>query len=113
INYVIDDPSLDYIGAANEGDAVAIAAGAQLAGVRSAVILQNSGFGNAVNPLTSLNAVFRIPLLLIVTWRGEPGGERDEPQHALMGEITPGLFDLMRIPWELFPATEALIPAVL
>jgi phosphonopyruvate decarboxylase len=52
-------------------------------------------------------------VLLIVTWRGEPGGKPDEPQHGLMGPITPGLFDLMGIPWEPFPDTvEAVGPAL-
>src|SRR5687767_12729089 len=87
INYVIDSEDLEYVGAANEGDAVAIASGASLAGKKSVVMMQNSGLGNAVNPLTSLNAIFRIPLLLIVTWRGEPDGTHDEPQHELMGQI--------------------------
>ena len=50
INYALDAPELDYVGAANEGDAVAIAAGADLAGQRSVVMFQNSGLGNAVNP---------------------------------------------------------------
>src|SRR5207247_11174384 len=89
INYAIHAPGLEYVGAVNEGDAVAVAAGAELAGRRAVVLFQNSGFGNAVNPLTSLNATFRIPALLITTWRGEPGGQPDEPQHDLMGEITP------------------------
>src|ERR1700754_2739128 len=77
INYILDAPGLEYVGAANEGDAVAVAAGAELAGRRAVVLFQNSGFGNAVNPLTSLNATFRIPALLIATWRGQPGGEPD------------------------------------
>jgi phosphonopyruvate decarboxylase len=113
INYTIDAPELDYIGATNEGDSVAIASGAELAGRRSVVMFQNSGFGNAVNPLTSLSAIFRIPLLLIVTWRGEPGGEPDEPQHELMGQITAELFEVMRLPYALFPQTEAEIGPVL
>src|SRR5262249_33902123 len=112
-NYVIDAPGLEYVSAANEGDAVAVAAGAELAGRRAAVLFQNSRFGNAVSPLTSLSATFRIPALLIATWRGEPGGEPDEPQHGLMGEITPGLFDLLRIRWECFPRSEAEIGPVL
>ena len=74
INYVIDDPEQRYVAAANEGDAVAIAAGAQLGGLRAIVMFQNSGLGNAVNPLTSLTYTFKIPVLLIVTLRGEPGG---------------------------------------
>jgi phosphonopyruvate decarboxylase len=113
INYVIDAPELRYVGAANEGDAVALAMGATLAGQRAVVMFQNSGFGNAVNPLTSLSAIFRVPALLICTWRGEPGGAHDEPQHDLMGEITPGLFDLLKIPWELFPDREDAIAGVL
>lgn len=113
INYVIDAPDLDYIGAANEGDAVAIASGAELAGASSVVMFQNSGFGNAVNPLTSLNSIFRIPVLVLATWRGEPGGARDEPQHELMGQITPELFDLLRIPWETFPPSEDKVAAAL
>src|SRR5262245_11816358 len=106
INYTIDAPDLAYIGAANEGDALAIASGAELAGRRAVVMFQNSGLGNAVNPLTSLNAIFRIPALLIVTWRGRPGGAQDEPQHKLMGKITPEMFEAMRLPWAFFPRDE-------
>jgi phosphonopyruvate decarboxylase len=113
INYVLDAPGLEYVGAANEGDAVAVAAGAELAGQRAVVMFQNSGFGNAVNPLTSLNTTFRIPALLIATWRGEPGGAPDEPQHELMGQITPELFDVLRVRWEFFPQAEAEIGPVL
>jgi phosphonopyruvate decarboxylase len=113
INRVIDDRALRYIGATNEGDAVAIASGAELAGQRAVAMFQNSGLGNAVSPLTSLNYVFRIPVLLIATHRGEPGGEADAAQHALMGAITTELLDLMRIPWEPFPAEAGEIGAVL
>jgi len=102
INRVIGDPALDYVAAASEGEAVAIAAGAWLAGRGTSVMCQNSGLGNAVNPLTSLNFPFRIPTLLITTWRGGPRVQ-DEPQHELMGEITPDLLDLMRIRRRPFP----------
>ena len=102
INYTIGDPELTYISSANEGDAVATASGAALGGHRAVAMMQNSGLGNAVSPLTSLNHVFRIPILLIVTLRGEPG-KPDEPQHELMGQITPSLLDVMRIPWAWFP----------
>ena len=102
----------DYVGAASEGEAVAIAAGAWLGGRGTAVICQNSGLGNAVNPLTSLNAPFRIPTLLIPTWRGRPG-EPDEPQHELMGRITHGLLDLMEIAHAPFPDSDvAIAPAL-
>lgn len=106
INYVIDAPDLSYVGAANEGDAVALAAGAHLGGRRAVVMMQNSGLGNAVSPLTSLNAIFKIPSLLVVTLRGEPGGPHDEPQHELMGKITTQMLELMGVAWELFPTEE-------
>jgi len=113
INFVIDAPDLTYIGATNEGDAVAIATGAELGGKRAIVMMQNSGLGNAVSPLTSLNAVFRIPVLLIVTLRGEPGGPSDEPQHELMGTITTKMLETMNVAWDWFPREPAEIePAI-
>jgi phosphonopyruvate decarboxylase len=112
INYVINDERLTYISSANEGDAVATAAGAAIGGHRAAVMIQNSGLGNAVSPLTSLTHVFRIPLLLICTHRGAPG-VKDEPQHELMGRITGRLFDTMELPWEPFPtAPDAIAPVL-
>jgi phosphonopyruvate decarboxylase len=112
INYVLQDPTLHYVSAANEGDAVALVAGATLGGRRGIAMMQNSGLGNAVSPLTSLTWTFRLPQLLIVTWRGQPG-VADEPQHALMGPITPAMLDTMEIPWELFPTeADAIGPAL-
>ncbi len=112
INRVISDPALHYVGATSEGEAVAIAAGAWLAGRKSVVMCQNSGLGNTVNPLTSLNWPFRIPSLLIVTWRGQPG-RKDEPQHELMGQVTAQLLDVMRVPHAPFPSEESGVPEVL
>ncbi len=103
INGVLSDRALRYVGAASEGEAVAIAAGAWLAGRRTVVMCQNSGLGNAVNPLTSLNAPFAIPTLFITTWRGRPG-EPDEPQHEVMGRITHELIRLMELEQADFPA---------
>ena len=76
--------------------------GSYLAGKQTVTMCQNSGLGNMVNPLTSLNYPFRVPTLLITTWRGEPG-RTDEPQHVLMGQITHQLLETMRIPWMKFP----------
>ncbi|MEH2182622.1 phosphonopyruvate decarboxylase [Nostoc sp.] len=112
INYVINDVQLRYISAANEGDAVAIAAGAAIAGKPAVVMMQNSGLGNAVNPLTSLTYIFRIPLLLICTLRGDRLLQ-DEPQHQLMGQITEKLLQTMTIPWEFFPTNATEIEPVL
>jgi len=96
INYAIND--CEYVGATNEGDALAIASGAYLAGKYPVVLMQNSGLANAVSPLVSLNYTFRIPLLGFVSLRGEPGIP-DEPQHELMGQITTRLLDLMEVRW--------------
>ncbi|CAB1275219.1 phosphonopyruvate decarboxylase [Candidatus Nitrosacidococcus tergens] len=102
INHVIARDDINYISATNEGDAVAIASGAYLAGQPAVAMMQNSGLGNAINPLTSLNHTFCIPILLIVTLRGDPD-LKDEPQHELMGRITGSLLESMKIPWEYFP----------
>ena len=61
-------------------------------------ILQNSGLGNIVNPITSLanKDVYGIPMLLLVGWRGEPG-TKDEPQHKYMGKITEDLLRVLEI----------------
>ena len=89
----------ENITAANEGNAVGIACGYYLAKGRPAVVyMQNSGIGNAVNPLLSLadKEVYSIPLLMIVGWRGEPD-TADEPQHIKQGKVTRELFDAMGI----------------
>ena len=112
INRVISAPALNYVGAASEGEAVAVAAGAWLAGRRTVVMCQNSGLGNTVNPLTSLNHPFRIPTLLIVTWRGQPG-LKDEPQHELMGEVTGSLLDTIAIGHAGFPKEVDAVAAAL
>ena len=112
INRVISDPALGYVGAASEGEAVAVAAGAWLAGRRTVVMCQNSGLGNTVNPLTSLNHPFRIPTLLIVTWRGQPG-LRDEPQHELMGEVMGSLLDTIAVGHTGFPKETGAVSVAL
>ncbi len=89
----------EYIIAANEGDAVAVCAGAYMGGKRPVVLMQNSGLTNAISPLTSLCAVFKIPVLAFVSLRGEEG-VFDEPQHSLTGRITIPLLELMGITWE-------------
>ena len=97
-----------HVIAANEGNAVALAAGYHLAtGKIGLVYLQNSGIGNCVNPLISLAdpAVYSIPMLLLIGWRGEPG-VHDEPQHVRQGEITLGLLTTMGVACETLPQSE-------
>jgi phosphonopyruvate decarboxylase len=94
---------------ANEGAAVALACGYHLAtGNIPLVYMQNSGIGNAVNPLLSLAdpEVYHIPLVLLIGWRGEPG-ITDEPQHLKQGRVTTQLLEAMGIPWAVLPDTEA------
>ncbi len=104
INYAINH--LRYIAAANEGDAVAIAAGAYIGGMKSVVLMQNSGLTNALSPLSSLIYPFQIPLLGFVSLRGEESIQ-DEPQHELMGKVTVSLLEKMGISWE-FLSTDFL-----
>ncbi len=95
-----------HIIAANEGNAVGIAAGYNLStGKIPMVYMQNSGLGNIVNPLLSLSspAVYGIPMLLLIGWRGEPG-VKDEPQHIKQGELTLPLLDTMQVPYFVLSA---------
>lgn len=94
--------------AANEGAAVGLAAGHYLAtGHIPCVYMQNSGEGNAINPLASLTdkEVYGIPVLLVIGWRGEPG-MHDEPQHVKQGKITLPLLDAMGIRHEILSQDE-------
>lgn len=98
-------PAESHIITANEGSAIATASGHYLAtGQIPCVYMQNSGLGNAVNPLLSLadSKLYKIPMLLMIGWRGQPG-RRDEPQHLRMGEITPEMLKAMGIPYEILP----------
>lgn len=102
---------------ANEGNALALAAGYHLTtGKIAAVYMQNSGLGNTINPLASLTdpAVYRIPLLMIIGWRGEPG-IADEPQHVKQGQITEKQLALLGIPCWILDAEsdlDTLLPSV-
>jgi phosphonopyruvate decarboxylase len=109
INSVIESDIVDFLPATNEGDAVGIASGVSLAGEKAVVIFQNSGLGNAVNPITSLSYTFKVPFLGIVTLRGEPGGPSDEPQHELMGQITTEMLETMQVKWSYFPCEKSEI----
>lgn len=104
--YITDNTSKDHhIIAANEGGAIALATGYHIAtGKTPLVYMQNSGIGNAVNPLLSLadTEVYSIPMLLMIGWRGEPG-VKDEPQHIKQGKVTLDLLKVMKIPYAIVP----------
>lgn len=100
--YITDNVERDRnIITANEGAAIGVAAGHYLAtGEIPLVYMQNSGIGNAVNPLLSLadEKVYSIPMIVMIGWRGEPG-VHDEPQHVKQGEVTESLLEAMGIPY--------------
>jgi len=97
-----------HIIAANEGNAIALATGYHLGTSKIALVyMQNSGLGNAINPLLSLadKDVYSIPMVLIVGWRGEPG-VKDEPQHVKQGKIQLDLLDAINLPYDIISADD-------
>lgn len=101
--YITDNEEKNNIIAANEGNAIGIAAGYYLSsGKIPLVYMQNSGVGNAINPLVSLadKLVYKIPMLLLIGWRGEPN-KKDEPQHKKQGLITLELMETLGISYEV------------
>ena len=100
-----------HVMAANEGNAIATAAGHYMAtGKLPLVYMQNSGIGNAMNPLVSLthNCVYGIPMILVIGWRGDPS-ESDHAQHQKQGELTPVLMRDMDIPHEVLDDEQTVI----
>lgn len=101
-NFALNNCGNRNIIAANEGNAVGIAAGHYFATKQIPLVyMQNSGMGNALNPLASLvdENVYAVPMLLLIGWRGQGDTEPDHPQHKLQGEITPKLLDILHIPY--------------
>lgn len=96
INASIADPALQYVGATSEGEAAGWAMGAWLGGSQGAVLCQNSGVGNLVNPIATLSTPCRIPFLVVTSLRGRPG-DRDEPQHEVMGRVTAEMLELIGV----------------
>ena len=99
INYALEDPQITYIPAPREDVALGIASGAYLSDQSGGILIQNSGLGNIVNPLTSFNLIYHIPVFMLVTWRGYQG--KDAPEHIVMGEKTLSLLEEMNIPFEV------------
>ena len=85
-----------YLPETREDAALGVAAGAYLGGRLPVVVMQNSGLGVSLNALGSLHLLYRIPCLLLVTWRGYRG--EDAPEHLVMGRVLPDLLDVFGIP---------------
>ena len=94
-----------YRGETREDAALGVAAGAYLAGRLPVVVMQNSGLGVSLNALASLHLLYRIPCLLLVTWRGFAG--KDAPEHLVMGEVLPRLLEVFAIPFRA-PVTDEI-----
>ena len=104
-------PDGQHVMAANEGNAIAIAAGHYMAtGNIPVAYMQNSGIGNATNPLLSLthDCVYGIPMVLVIGWRGDPA-INDHAQHKKQGELTPVLMTDMDIPYEILDSDDTVV----
>lgn len=110
--YLVNNiPDGQHVMAANEGNAIGIATGHYLAtGEIPVVYMQNSGIGNATNPLLSLthDCVYGIPMVLVIGWRGDPSVS-DHAQHRKQGELTPVLMQDMDIPYEILDSEETVV----
>lgn len=95
------DPDIPYIPAIREDEAIGIATGAYLAGRKPIVLMQNSGLGNSIDALTSLAITYRIPILLLISWRGYQG--KDAPHHLVMGKATVKLLEDIGISVQIIP----------
>lgn len=106
-SYLMDNAGQNHIISANEGNAIALAAGHYLASGNIALVyMQNSGIGNAINPLASLvdPEVYSIPVLMLIGWRGEPD-VKDEPQHIKQGKVTTSLLEALSISYDILPSS--------
>jgi phosphonopyruvate decarboxylase len=104
-------PGVRYVAAANEGAALAIAAGARLAGAQAAVFTQSSGFGNLINPLTSLVLPYQIPILVVMSMRGLAADGDDAPQHQLTARTAQQWLTSLSIPHRSVTATDDAVTA--
>ena len=98
---MMHDPDIRYVPAVREDVALGVASAAYFAGRKGGVVIQNSGIGNIVNALTSFSLMYKVPVLLIVGWRGYGGPPNDAPEHWIMGVKTPRIFSLLDIPCEV------------
>ena len=105
-NLIDDDPDINYFRATREDTALGISSGFSVSNKNSCIIIQNSGIGNIINPLTSFNLIYKIPALIIVDWRGHGGKPNDAPEHWIMGEKTTEYFKMLDIPFACFEDTE-------
>ena len=100
-NVMVEDPEIRYIPAVREDVALGVASAAYFSNRRGGVMMQNSGIGNIINPLTSFSLMYKIPVLLIIGWRAYGGPPNDAPEHWIMGAKTTDFLGLLDIPFAL------------
>ena len=105
-NLIDDDPDINYFRASREDTALGISSGFSVSNKNSCIIIQNSGIGKIIKPLTSFNLIYKIPALIIVGWRGHGGKPNDAPEHWIMGEKTTEYFKMLDIPFACFEDAE-------
>jgi phosphonopyruvate decarboxylase len=96
---VLSDDNFKYVPAVRENVALGLASGACLAGKKSCILMQNSGLGNIINALTSFNLIYKIPVLMLISWRGYEG--KDAPEHIIIGQKMIPLLELIEIPYRI------------
>lgn len=101
IETLLADPEVTCIIATREEEAIGIATGVSLSGKKPVVFMQNSGLGDSINALTSLVLLYKIPMLLLITWRGYQG--KDAPEHLIMGKCMPKLLRNVGVPAQVLP----------
>ena len=100
-HWMVADPEIRYVPAPREDVALGIASAAYFSGRLGGVMMQNSGVGNIVNPLTSFSLMCRVPALLVIGWRGYGGPPNDAPEHWIMGTKTPEILEMLEVPYEI------------
>ncbi len=103
ISHILDNPQeMEYLNPTNEAHALGLAAGFYLGSKKIPVVfLQNSGLGNAFNPITSLNQIYRIPAFLLITWRGFGRQEADAPEHDIVGRDLEKYLKVLHLNYEI------------
>ena len=105
-----DDPEMTLVRLAKEEEGVGISAGAHLAGVKSAMLMQNHGFLASINGIVSCAQLYHIPLLMLISYRGE-FGERD-PWQTEGGAVTEDVLRALRIPFSMLDRTDQIAPRI-
>jgi phosphonopyruvate decarboxylase len=96
----LEQEDFKYIANTREDEALGFCTGAQLAGKKPVMVMQNSGLGNSINILSSLDLLYKIPILMLISWRGET--KEDAPEHWVMGESMTKLLDSIGVPYFIF-----------